>query len=277
MTAVAEVERAAARILRQGRRGLAARPEWSNVASATGLAQYRAVAAEVAARAGGRQVLDWGAGWGQTSLLLAAHGLAVTAYDVEDKGAAESLLAGSAVRYVVAPGPALPFGDQAFDAILNCGVLEHVEDPVQALAELHRVLRPGGLLFTYHLPNRHSAAASWAASTTTARTPRPRPQPSSRGPASTSRPAGPSTSCRGTPGPEPRRRWPRAPGWLGPWSGSTGRSFACPAWPAWPRPGPSWSAARPPSPPGAEDRPGHDPEPPRDARKWSAQRRVASR
>ena len=161
MTAVAEVERAAARILQQGRRGLAARPEWSNVASATGLAQYRAVAAEVAARAGGRQVLDWGAGWGQTSLLLAAHGLAVTAYDVEDKGAAEALLADSAVRYVVAPGPALPFGDQAFDAVLNCGVLEHVEDPVQALAELHRVLRPGGLLFTYHLPNRHSAA-EWA-------------------------------------------------------------------------------------------------------------------
>jgi SAM-dependent methyltransferase len=117
-----------------------------------------AIAAEVAVRlrgTGGR-VLDWGAGWGQTSLLLHAHGLDVVAYDVEDKGAAGDLLAGAGVAYVVAPGPALPFPDGAFDAVLNCGVLEHVDDARAALAELRRVLRPGGWLFTYHLPNRRA-------------------------------------------------------------------------------------------------------------------------
>jgi ubiquinone/menaquinone biosynthesis C-methylase UbiE len=151
-----EVAAAAARVLAFGRAGIAARPECSNVASPIGVAQYVAIARELAGWAGRGRVLDWGAGWGQTSLLLRAHGVRVVAYDVEDKGAARGLLAAGAIPYVVTPGPGLPFRDAAFDAVLNCGVLEHVDDERRALAELRRVLRPGGRLFTYHLPNRHA-------------------------------------------------------------------------------------------------------------------------
>jgi SAM-dependent methyltransferase len=122
-TPSAAIEAAAARVLAFGRQQLAARPECSNIASPVGLAQYLAIAAEVAAWARSGRVLDWGAGWGQTSLLLR---------------------------------PRLPFADGEFDAVLNCGVLEHVEDEGAALAELRRVLRPGGRLFTYHLPNRYA-------------------------------------------------------------------------------------------------------------------------
>jgi 2-polyprenyl-3-methyl-5-hydroxy-6-metoxy-1,4-benzoquinol methylase len=154
------VEAAATRVLGFGRRGLAERSECSNIASPIGLTQYLAIAAEVAAWVGPGRVLDWGAGWGQTSLLLHAHGAQAVAYDVEDKGAAGGLLAEAEVPYVVTPGPGLPFRDGAFDAVLNCGVLEHVDDERAALAELRRVLRPGGRLFTYHLPNRH-AYAEW--------------------------------------------------------------------------------------------------------------------
>ena len=139
-----------------GRAGLRRRAECSNIASAIGVAQYSAIAADVARRLGGGRILDWGAGWGQNSLLLRAHGLDVVAYDVDDKGADQGLLAGADVRCVVDPGPRLPFADQEFDAVLNCGVLEHVDDEVHALAELSRVLRDGGWLFTYHLPNRHA-------------------------------------------------------------------------------------------------------------------------
>lgn len=38
----------------------------------------------------------------------------------------------------------LPFPDASFDAAVSVQVLEYVEDVDQALAELHRVLRPGG-------------------------------------------------------------------------------------------------------------------------------------
>ncbi len=150
------VDAAAARILDFGQRGLSTRPECSNIASPIGVAQYLAIAAEIAAWVGGGRVLDWGAGWGQTSLLLRAHGARVVAYDVEDKGAAAGLLRKAEVPYVVTAGPGLPFADRSFDAVLNCGVLEHVDDERGALDELARVLRPGGRLFTYHLPNRHA-------------------------------------------------------------------------------------------------------------------------
>ena len=150
---------AAARILAFGQTHLPRRPECSNIASAIGVAQYVAIAREIGdslRRQGGCRILDWGAGWGQTSLLLWTHGLDVVAYDVEDKGAATGLLSGTSVRYVVAGGPRLPFADEEFDAVLNCGVLEHVAGPPAALADLRRVLRPSGWLFTYHLPNRHA-------------------------------------------------------------------------------------------------------------------------
>jgi SAM-dependent methyltransferase len=118
------------------------------------------IASDVASAVGRGRVLDWGAGWGQNAALLSAHGLSVVAYDVEDKGAARGLLADTGVAYVVQPGPRLPFDDGAFDAVLNCGVLEHVDEPPAALAELRRILVPGGRLFSYHLPNRH-AWAEW--------------------------------------------------------------------------------------------------------------------
>jgi 2-polyprenyl-3-methyl-5-hydroxy-6-metoxy-1,4-benzoquinol methylase len=143
-------------VLAFGRRGLGVCAQYSNIASPMGIAQYVDIAAEIAAWVRGGRVLDWGAGWGQTSLLLRAHGARVVAYDVEDKGAATGLLDGADVPYVVSTAPALPFPDHAFDAVLNCGVLEHVGDEAAALGELRRVLRLGGRLFTYHLPNRHA-------------------------------------------------------------------------------------------------------------------------
>jgi SAM-dependent methyltransferase len=50
----------------------------------------------------------------------------------------------------------LPFADGEFDAVLSCGVLEHVEDPDASLDEISRVLTPGGTFYVYKLPNRAS-------------------------------------------------------------------------------------------------------------------------
>jgi 2-polyprenyl-3-methyl-5-hydroxy-6-metoxy-1,4-benzoquinol methylase len=42
---------------------------------------------------------------------------------------------------------ALPYPDSSFDLVLLDNVLEHVEDRDRTLAEVHRVLRPGGTLY----------------------------------------------------------------------------------------------------------------------------------
>jgi SAM-dependent methyltransferase len=42
---------------------------------------------------------------------------------------------------------ALPFDDASFDTVVSFQVLEHVPEPREVLAEMHRVLRPGGTLF----------------------------------------------------------------------------------------------------------------------------------
>ncbi len=43
----------------------------------------------------------------------------------------------------------LPFEDDSIDAILCLAVLEHVENPIQAMSEMRRVLKPGGKLLLY--------------------------------------------------------------------------------------------------------------------------------
>ncbi|MEH2111754.1 MAG: methyltransferase domain-containing protein [Nostoc sp.] len=41
---------------------------------------------------------------------------------------------------------ALPFPDNSFDAIFSHALFEHLQEPVQALRELWRVLKPGGIV-----------------------------------------------------------------------------------------------------------------------------------
>lgn len=43
----------------------------------------------------------------------------------------------------------LPFGDNSQEAILCIAVLEHVENPIRAVSEMHRVLKDGGYCFIY--------------------------------------------------------------------------------------------------------------------------------
>ena len=47
---------------------------------------------------------------------------------------------------VVSPAESLPFDDERFHAVLSTQTLEHVPDPAKVMHEIHRVLKPGGVL-----------------------------------------------------------------------------------------------------------------------------------
>ena len=119
--------------------------------------EYLALADRVAATRPGR-VLDWGCGLGQMSHLLGQRGVDVVAFDYVEGSETTVMPLGvfpGIERHVSGDPVLLPF-EEEFDTVLACGVLEHVHRPEQSLDELHRVLRGGGRLLIYKLPNRFS-------------------------------------------------------------------------------------------------------------------------
>jgi SAM-dependent methyltransferase len=89
----------------------------------------------------GSRVLDAGAGEGGYRNLF-SHCCYVTV----DLAVGDPAWDYSSVDHV-APLHRMPFPDDRFDAILCTQVLEHVELPRESVAEMHRVLRPGGRLY----------------------------------------------------------------------------------------------------------------------------------
>lgn len=57
-------------------------------------------------------------------------------------------------RFVVGDALELPFEDGSFDVVASIGLLEHFESPGIAIDEQWRVLKPGGWLFCYVVPER---------------------------------------------------------------------------------------------------------------------------
>lgn len=101
----------------------------------------------------GRDVLDIGCGSGGITLFIARRYVprSIIGFDVEEpvireasRRATEAGL-GDRARFVQAPPGALPFSDGSFDIVFSKDAMVHIPDKQAIFAEIHRVLRPGGM------------------------------------------------------------------------------------------------------------------------------------
>ncbi|WP_424974795.1 bifunctional 2-polyprenyl-6-hydroxyphenol methylase/3-demethylubiquinol 3-O-methyltransferase UbiG [Dinoroseobacter sp. S124A] len=109
----------------------------------------------------GQAVLDLGCAGGFMAEAIARKGAQVTGIDPAAKAIAaaraHAAAEGLEIRYDTGVGEALPYDDARFDVVVCVDVLEHVEDLAQVIAEVSRVLRPGGM-FLFDTINRNPLA-----------------------------------------------------------------------------------------------------------------------
>jgi SAM-dependent methyltransferase len=113
--------------------------------------------------AGAERVLDVGCGEGQISRLAIAAG-ATTVVGVDPTWAQVEVATrrGGGARYARAGAGELPFAPASFDVVVACLVFEHIRDVDDAIAEVARVLEPGGrFLFFLNHPLLQTPNSGW--------------------------------------------------------------------------------------------------------------------
>jgi SAM-dependent methyltransferase len=111
---------------------------------------------------GAHRVLDVGCGEGQLARRAAALGARVVGLDPTEAQIAVAAERAGGAHYTRAAAEALPCADGVFDAVVMCLVIEHLDPFEPALAEVARVLVPGGrfLLLMNH-PLLQTPESGW--------------------------------------------------------------------------------------------------------------------
>ena len=102
----------------------------------------------------GAKVLEIGCGDGGGAGIFARrfapglyHGLDVDPAMIRVAAARRNKAGGCPALFVLGDAERLPYADGAFDAVVNFGIIHHLPDWRRGVAELARVLRPGGAFF----------------------------------------------------------------------------------------------------------------------------------
>lgn len=120
------------------------------------------------APAPGLHILDAGCGRGEVLLACAKAGATIAGIDYSEAAVGltrETLKDYPDADLRVGDVTALPWDDNTFDRIQFSDVIEHLDPPqtVPALAEFHRVLKPGGYLVVHTAPNLLFMKYGWPA------------------------------------------------------------------------------------------------------------------
>lgn len=120
-------------------------------------------AVPIMVRAGTRSVLDLGCGVGRHAAFLAALGFELSAMDASASGLdyarGQAAAMGADIAFKRGDMTDLPYEDNRFDMVLSWNVIYHGDTAVvrEAVAEIRRVLRPGGIYLGTMLSKRNTA------------------------------------------------------------------------------------------------------------------------
>ncbi|MET4780986.1 demethylmenaquinone methyltransferase [Glaciihabitans sp. UYNi722] len=126
---------------------------------------WRVATVKAVAPQAGERILDIAAGTGTSSAALAKTGADVVAADFSAGMIEVGRKKHPNITFVEADAMALPFKANEFDAVTISFGLRNIEDPKKALAEMYRVLKPGGRLVIceFSKPPRALFRAGYAA------------------------------------------------------------------------------------------------------------------
>ncbi|RKR73070.1 demethylmenaquinone methyltransferase/2-methoxy-6-polyprenyl-1,4-benzoquinol methylase [Frondihabitans australicus] len=127
--------------------GVAAHYDVTNdILSAGNAVLWRIATVKALSAKRGEKILDIAAGTGTSSAAIAKTGAEVTALDFSAGMVEVGRKRQPHIEFVVGDAEDLPFGDDTFDAVTISFGLRNVNRPRTALAEMYRVLKPGGRL-----------------------------------------------------------------------------------------------------------------------------------
>lgn len=95
-------------------------------------------------------ILDVGGARSVLPAAVSSLGHDVLVADIDEEGASfigRLIEAGyPRLRWETARAESLPYPDDSFDCVMSISVIEHIEDDLGAIRQMHRVLKPGGYL-----------------------------------------------------------------------------------------------------------------------------------